>query len=93
MAPEKPRRRWFNELDVVMVCRPVEASRRFESSPGVGRSPRVGDRATILHVYSPDEFAVECVNADGLTVWLADFSADELTLDESGDLPPPASNT
>jgi len=33
---------------------------------------------TIIFVYETTSFAVECVDKDGMTVWLADFSADEL---------------
>ena len=46
------------------------------------RPPQVGDVGTlldILHARSlPDRYVVESLGADGVTVWLADFVAEEL---------------
>jgi len=75
----------LNELDAVRVVRLHILDRAFTGSPGASRSPKVGDTGAIVHAYdSTDEsapFAVECVASDGMTIWLADFHADELELD------------
>ena len=42
------------------------------------RHPRVGDRGTILAVYS-DAYEVECSDADGSTVWLNAMYDDEVS--------------
>ena len=46
------------------------------------RSPVVGDIGTLLDVLHapglPDRYVVECSGADGVTIWLGDFDADEL---------------
>lgn len=42
------------------------------------RAPQVGDTGTLVYAYDVTSFAVECVNTDGMTVWLADFFAEEL---------------
>ncbi len=41
-------------------------------------SAQVGDTGTVVFAYDVTAFAVECVNTDGTTVWLADFFAEEL---------------
>jgi len=77
------------EYDVVRVVKLIESERQYSGSAGVSSPPAIGDIATICHDYAPDDpgapVAVECVNADGLTVWLADFLREELVLaDEAG---------
>jgi hypothetical protein len=46
--------------------------------------PQVGDRGAVVDVLrgfgQPDRYIVECVNASSETIWLSDFSADELAL-------------
>jgi len=44
------------------------------------RPPQVGDVGTIVFAYDLTSFAVECVNDNGMTVWLADFFGEELEL-------------
>jgi hypothetical protein len=70
----------FRELDVVCVCRLLAPSRTIDGTLDVRRQPRVGDIGAIVHALSEDEFIVECVDADGLTVWLADFASSELEI-------------
>lgn len=60
---------------VVDLQRP---DRQFQGTDGVCRAPRVGDIGTIVYAYDLTSFAVECVNSEGLTVWLADFFSEEL---------------
>jgi len=66
------------EYGVVRVARLLRPDRPFQGTPGVCRAPQVGDAGTLVHAYDVTSFAVECVNTDGLTVWLADFFAEEL---------------
>lgn len=67
------------EFDVVRVRALNVPSRNFDGSKGVMREPRINDIGVIVHVLAEDEmFIVECVDADGYTTWLADFSAEEL---------------
>ena len=68
-------------MKVVFLLQP---NRPFDGSAGIRRPPRAGDIGAIVHDYgskgSIGPFVVEMVNQDGLTVWLADFEADELEL-------------
>ncbi len=66
------------EYGVVRVARLLRPDRHFQGTPGVCRAPQVGDTGTIVYAYDVTSFAVECVNTDGTTVWLADFFAEEL---------------
>jgi len=70
--------------DVVRIVRLDVADRRFDGSPGTTRAPRVADEGTVVWV---DEMGsgsgsaiVECVDNDGMTIWLADFAEHELEL-------------
>jgi hypothetical protein len=46
------------------------------------RPPQVGDVGTLLDILRaadlPDRYVVESSGADGITVWLGDFTAEEL---------------
>jgi hypothetical protein len=46
------------------------------------RPPQVGDVGTLLDILNapglPDRYVVESSGADGITVWLGDFAAEEL---------------
>ncbi len=74
----RPNSRELVEYAVVRVTRLLRSDRDFQGTEGVCRRPQIGDLGTIVFVYEPTAFAVECVDQDGMTVWLADFSADEL---------------
>ena len=56
--------------------------REFGGTKPVVRPPRVGDVGMVAHDYEPDDPAgtvlAEMTNADGYTVWSADFDKDEL---------------
>ena len=45
----------------------------------------VGDRGTVVDILQapglPDKYVVEASGPDGITVWLGDFTADELAAD------------
>jgi len=66
------------DYGVVRVARLLRPDRHFQGTPGVCRAPQVGDTGTLVFAYDVTLFAVECVNTDGMTVWLADFFAEEL---------------
>jgi hypothetical protein len=68
----------YAEYVVVRVARLRVVERPFDGSSDVMRAPRIGDVGTIVNVLAPNAFVVECVDRDGMTVWLADFYADEL---------------
>ncbi len=46
------------------------------------RPPRVGDMGTIVDILQaqglPNKFVVECSDPEGVDIWLADFSSEEL---------------
>jgi hypothetical protein len=72
----------IDELDVVRVAVLLDGHREFSGTEGVCRAPCVGDLATVVHVLEPGcAFVVEAVNSDGYTLWVADFQAEELSLE------------
>lgn len=70
----------FRELDSVRVVRPTP----HELGEISTRDPRVGEVGTIVDVIShPSQetlYTVECVAADGWTVWIGEFAASQLQL-------------
>lgn len=74
----------FREYDVVRVVRLNSPTRKFDGTDSVKRAPKVGDEATVCDLCDPKgpkaPLIVEMVNAEGMTVWLADFGPDELEL-------------
>lgn len=68
----------FSELDVVRIARLLTLTRGVDGTEAVVRQPRVGDIGAVVHVLGEDRFVVECVDASGLTLWLAEFMAEEL---------------
>ncbi len=78
----------FNEYDVVRVVQLDRPNRHHDGTTGVKRPPQIGDLGTIVHIApgSPGKnswYVVECVDKNGLTVWLSDFIEDELELVEA----------
>ena len=53
------------------------------------RLPRVGDRGTVVQLLRPGDpattYLVEAVNGEGETIWLGEFSRDELELLSGGE--------
>jgi hypothetical protein len=66
------------ELDVVRITSIGTAERSVDGSPGFVRQPIVGDVGTIVHKVGPTRFIVECVDGDGMTLWISDFDLDEV---------------
>jgi hypothetical protein len=78
------RARVLKEFDTVRVVRLDQTHREFQGSDGFCRAPRIGDVGAICHEYEPGNphapVAVESVDLTGKTVWVADFSREELEL-------------
>ena len=74
----------MREYDTVRVVKLTAPRRNFDGTNAVKRPPQVGDVATVCHQYDPSDaratVAVEMVDEKGMTLWLADFSPDELEL-------------
>ncbi len=72
----------LREYDVVRVVELHVPDRAFLGTQPIRRPPRVGDVAVIVHEHEPDDptgdVAVEMLDDDGYTVWLADFEKREL---------------
>lgn len=70
--------------DAVRIVRLLTANRYYDGTVGVRRLPEVGDLGMIVHEYDREDprapLMVEQSDADGNTVWLADFEPDELEL-------------
>lgn len=70
---------YLSTLDLVRVVQLNDPNRQFIGTAGVARSPQVGDIGTVVFGDSRhDDVQVESVTAEGLTVWLAEFSVSEL---------------
>lgn len=79
------------EHSTVRVQQLIDEDRPFNGAQDVKRAPQVGDTGTIVHITQHRWdgsliYIVENAAPDGKTVWLADFTAEELALvqDPSG---------
>ena len=74
----------LHEYDVVRVVKLNSDTRKFDGTDSVKRVPRVGDEAVVCDMHDSNDpkaaLIVEMVDAQGMTVWLADFAPDELEL-------------
>ncbi|MEL6545811.1 MAG: hypothetical protein AAFQ82_14355 [Myxococcota bacterium] len=71
----------MKELDTVRVQHLHEANRSYFGSDEVKRAPEIGDVGAIVDVLGAGvRFTVECVDAAGSIVWVADFDAAEIAL-------------
>jgi hypothetical protein len=68
----------FRELDLVRVARLNSASRDIDGNESVARQPLVGDVGAIVTLLGNDRAIVECVEGNGRTLWIAEFSIHEL---------------
>jgi len=71
----------FQDYTSVKVKQLLVEPRDFTGTNSVSRSPRVGDTGTVVEsrdVNGTWNYTVENVDADGLTVWLANFQPEEL---------------
>lgn len=77
----------IREYDAVRVTKLLTPSREFSGTESVARAPQVGDTAIVCHLYEPNDpkaaVGVEKVDANGCTIWFADFEREELELVDS----------
>jgi len=70
------------ELTLVLVTRLLEPTRPFQGTDTVCRLPQIGDIGTVVSVLvgrgGETKYIVECVDQNGLTLWLSDFDREEL---------------
>lgn len=53
----------------------------MDENKSVSQEPQVGDVGAIVLVYQPGvAYCVECVHDNGQTIWLEDFTSEELEL-------------
>lgn len=81
--PSSPEYGEIEQYDIVEVIRLTRPTRGTWGSPSVNRQPKVGDVGTVVEKWvappsSPGCYLVECVDKNGLTLWLSDFEEDEL---------------
>ena len=71
----------MKELDCVKIVELLLANRRFDGTEAVKRLPQIGDVGAVVHL--DEKFCVvENVDANGYTIWLADFLIEELEIYE-----------
>jgi hypothetical protein len=71
----------FQLYSRVRVSRLLTSHRAVSGSGAKTRQPEVGDTGTVVEYFGNIEgptYLVENVDAEGATVWLAEFSAQEL---------------
>ena len=79
-SAERPTK--FAEYSTVRVARFIQAERFFvEGADEITRRPRIGDEGIVVATGSHEGerlYMIECITVDGDTVWVAEFSPDEL---------------
>lgn len=74
----------MKEFDTVELVTLSLSERYYDGTESVKRPPRVGDEGAIVHIYLGEAeetiYIVENVDKEGNTIWLADFTAEELKL-------------
>lgn len=71
----------YPEYSPVRVVKLLRQGHDYWGTDCVRRPPQVGDTGAIVYVldwFNPPAYFVESVNQHGYTVWVADFTADEL---------------
>ena len=72
----------LRQYGLVRIRRLLNAPDTYDGWRVNQRLPRVGDVGTLLDVLTapghPDRYVVECSGEDGISVWLADFLAEEI---------------
>lgn len=77
----------FGKFDTVRIQRLLRSNRPYGGVSSLSRPPQVGDHGVIVFVYrfaaeSPS-YLVAGIDPQGRTLWLADFTAEELGPAES----------
>ena len=72
----------LEQYGLVRIRQLLQPAAAYDSWSISQRPPLVGDMGTLLDILHapglPDRYVVESVGADGVTVWLGDFAAEEL---------------
>ena len=72
----------LKEYSVVRVRQLLHPPEHYDGWRVNKRPPQVGDEGTIVDILHapdlPDRYVVESSGQDGVTVWLCDFSSEEL---------------
>ena len=72
----------LKQYEVVKVRQLLRAPEEYDGWGVNQRPPRVGDVGCIVEILGavglPDNYVVESVSTDGMTIWLGDFMAGEL---------------
>jgi hypothetical protein len=72
----------LKQYGLVRVRQLLQAAVEYDGWRVNQRPPQVGDVGTLLDILNapglPDRYVVESSGADGITVWLGDFAAEEL---------------
>lgn len=70
----------YSAVKIVALSKPADA---YDSWGINRRAPALGDIGTIVEILRSDDgavtYVVECVNLDGSSEWLDDFTASELS--------------
>lgn len=74
--------RAIEPYDMVRVLVDVPETRSLGGSGRVARGPLKGDIGTVLEVWGDDDplFLAECIDQEGWTIWVCDFSPGEIEL-------------
>ena len=72
----------LKQYELVRVRQLLQPAVEYDGWRVNQRPPQVGDLGTLLDILQapglPDRYVVESSEADGITVWLGDFAAEEL---------------
>lgn len=72
----------LEQYGVVRIRQLLQPATEYDGWRVNQRLPQVGDVGTLLDILHapglPDRYVVESSGADGITVWLGDFAAEEL---------------
>jgi hypothetical protein len=72
----------FQPDDTVRVVRLTEPDREVTGSSDPAPQPRIGDTANVVADIGDDLYLLESCTDDGVTLWMAEFAAEELELVE-----------
>ncbi len=72
----------LKQYGTVRVRQLLHAPEHYDAWRLNQRPPRIGDKGCIVDVLQapglPNRFIVECSGSDGVAIWLAEFSPEEL---------------
>ena len=72
----------LRQYDIVRVRKLLHHAEHYNGWGVNQRAPSIGDTGTIVEILSAagvaDAYVVECSDADGVTIWLGDFAAEEI---------------